>query len=56
MDSELLIQNYQTGSALFDEMQNSGQIRLPYQKLVEELSQHSIADLHLNTSWRAICL
>ncbi|HLP38872.1 circularly permuted type 2 ATP-grasp protein [Lacibacter sp.] len=47
MDSELLIQNYQTGSALFDEMQNSGQIRLPYQKLVEELSQHSIADLHL---------
>ncbi|MEJ8844173.1 circularly permuted type 2 ATP-grasp protein [Lacibacter sp. H375] len=47
MDSELLIQNYQTGSALFDEMQNSGQIRLPYQKLVEELKQHNIADLHL---------
>lgn len=46
MDSELLIQNYQTGSALFDEMQNSGQIRLPYQKLVEELKQHNIADLH----------
>ncbi|MBP6686861.1 MAG: circularly permuted type 2 ATP-grasp protein [Lacibacter sp.] len=47
MDSELLIQNYQTGSALFDEMQESGQIRVPYQKLVETLSQHSIADLHL---------
>ncbi len=47
MDSELLIQNYQTGSALFDEMQNSGQIRLPYQKLVEELKQHNIDDLHL---------
>jgi uncharacterized circularly permuted ATP-grasp superfamily protein len=47
MDSELLIQNYQTGPALFDEMQDSGQIRLPYQKLVEELKQHNIADLQL---------
>jgi len=47
MDSELLIQNYQTGPALFDEMQDSGQIRLPYHKLVEELKQHNIADLHL---------
>ena len=47
MDSELLIQNYQTGPALFDEMQDSGQIRLPYQKLVEELKQHNIDDLHL---------
>lgn len=47
MDSELLIQNYQTGPALFDEMQDSGQIRLPYQKLVEELKQHNIVDLHL---------
>lgn len=47
MNSELLIQNYQTGPALFDEMQDSGQIRLPYQKLVEELKQYNIADLQL---------
>ncbi len=47
MDSEFLIQNYQTGTALFDEMQFDRQIRLPYQKLVETIRNHSIDDLQL---------
>ena len=47
MDSELLIQHYQTGPALFDEMQQGGNIRLPYQKLVDTIREHSIDDLHL---------
>lgn len=47
MDSELLIQGYQTSDALFDEMQHTGKIRLPYQKLIEELKLYSTADLHL---------
>ncbi len=46
MDSEQLIKHYQTGPALFDEMQKSGHIRLPYQKLVETIREHSIDELH----------
>ncbi len=47
MNSEALIQNYQTSSALFDEMQNGDKVRVPYQKLVETILNHNVEDLHL---------
>jgi uncharacterized circularly permuted ATP-grasp superfamily protein len=47
MNSETLIQNYHTNPALFDEMQQNGEIRIPYQKLMEALRTHSIDELKL---------
>lgn len=47
MNSEALIQNYQTSSALFDEMQNADGVRVPYQKLVETILNHNVEDLQL---------
>ncbi|MEQ1796887.1 MAG: circularly permuted type 2 ATP-grasp protein [Lacibacter sp.] len=47
MNSEALIQNYQTSSALFDEMRNADGVRVPYQKLVETILNHNVEDLHL---------
>ena len=47
MNSETLIKNYHTNPALFDEMQQGGEIRIPYQKLMEALRTHSIDELKL---------
>jgi len=47
MNSEALIQNYQTSSAIFDEMRNADGVRVPYQKLVETILNHNVEDLQL---------
>ena len=47
MTSDQLIQQYKPGNHLFDEMQEGSNIRMPYQKLVETISTHSVEALHL---------
>ncbi len=49
MSIDQLIQQYSPDHHLFDEMQHNNSIRAPYQKLVENISTHSIEELYLKS-------
>lgn len=47
MSSDHLIHQYKSNHHLFDEMQQGSDIRVPYQKLMETILDHSVDALHL---------